>query len=334
MKKQISFAALACIILFTSCKKDKTPEVIPTTSVYITGHQWDSVSGLDKSGVWKNGAFTVNALNSNRSHYGHAIAVSGNDVYTTGYENTPTMWKCHVWKNGLYQYSLGDGYSLGSGIAVMGGDVYVAGYAYEPSPVNRYAMLWKNNSTVNILASNVSTAEASAIAASGTDVYVAGRENNTGKIWKNGTALTLNNAAGCTITAIAIEGTDVYAAGYTDAPLRVRYWKNGNSVDITTPGSAFANAIAVANGDVYIAGIDISGPKAIATYWKNGVAVTLGDGIRNSRANGIAIKGTDVYVAGEVQGANNLSDYATIWKNGQATTIGLQNSRAKAIAVK
>jgi hypothetical protein len=334
MKKQISFAALLFIILFTACKKDKTPELIPATNVYVTGHQWDSVSGYDKSGIWKNGAFAVNTLNSNRSHYGYAIALSGNDVYTTGYENTSTMWKCHVWKNGMYQYSLGDGYSLGSGIAVMGGDVYVAGYAYEPSPVNRSAMLWKNNSTVNVLASNVNTADASAITTSGTDIYVSGREANAGKLWKNGTALTLNNAAGCTITSIAVDGTDVYAAGYTDVPLRVRYWKNGNAVDVTTPGSAFGNAIAVANGDVYIAGIDLSGPKAIATYWKNGVAVTLGDGIKNSRANGIAIKGTDVYVAGEVQGANNLSDYATVWKNGQATTIGFQNSRAKAIVVK
>ena len=334
MKKQIFFAALAFITLFTACKKDKTPEVTPSTNVYVTGHQWDSVSGLDKSGVWKNGAFTVNALNSNRSHYGYAIALSGNDVYTTGYENTQTIWKCHVWKNGLYQYSLGDGYSLGAGIALVGTDIYVAGYAYEPSPINRYAMLWKNNSTVNILASNTYTADASAIVTSGTDIYVAGREDNTAKIWKNGVALTLNNAAGCTITSIAVDGTDVYAAGYTDAPLRVRYWKNGIAVDVTTPGSAFGNAIAVVNGDVYIAGTDISGPKAIATYWKNGVAVTLGDGIKNSKANGIALKGTDVYVAGEVQGANNVSDYATVWKNGQATTVGTANSRAKAIAVK
>jgi hypothetical protein len=333
MKTQL-FAIIAIAFLFASCKKDQIPEVNQTTNVYVTGHQWDSVSGNDKSGVWKNGAFTVNALNSNRNHYGHAIALSGNDVYTTGYENTPTVWKCHVWKNGLYQYTLGDGYSLGSGIAVLGGDVYVAGLAYESSPVNRYAMLWKNDRTVNILATNVNTANATAITTSGSDVFVAGKENNTGRIWKNGTAITLNNATGCTITSIAVDGTDVYAAGYTDFPLRVRYWKNGNALDITTPGSAYANAIAVVNGDVYLAGIDISGPKAIATYWKNGVAVALGDGIRNSRANGLAIKGTDVYVAGEVQGANNISDYATVWKNGSATTIGLQNSRAMAIAVK
>lgn len=335
MKKQISFAALVFITLFTSCKKDKTPEVIPVTNVYVTGHQWDSVSGLDKSGVWKNGVFTVNALNSNRSHYGYAIAVSGNDVYTTGYENAPTMWKCHVWKNGLYQYSLGDGYSLGAGIAISGADIYVAGYAYDPSPYNRYAMLWKNNnSTSNVLAASANYAEASAVAVSGTDVYVAGKLNDDAKIWKNGVALTLSNTTGCTITSIAAEGNDVYAAGYTNTPLRVRYWKNGISTDIVTTGLAYANAITVVNGDVYLAGNIISGSTSIATYWKNGAAVTLGDGIRNSRANGIAVKGTDVYVAGEVQGVNNFSNYATIWKNGQATTIGTANSEAKAILAK
>ena len=259
MKKQISFAALAFITLFTACKKDKTPEVTPSTNVYVTGHQWDSVSGLDKSGVWKNGVFTVNVLNSNRSHYGYAIALSGNDVYTTGYENTQTIWKCHVWKNGLYQYSLGDGYSLGAGIALVGTDIYVAGYAYEPSPINRYAMLWKNNNTVNVLASNTYTADASAIVTSGTDIYVAGREDNTAKIWKNGVALTLNNAAGCTITSIAVDGTDVYAAGYTDAPLRVRYWKNGiavypnpsnGTIDIATIGKISAAGLQVEVTDV------------------------------------------------------------------------------------
>jgi hypothetical protein len=337
MKKQIFFATLACITFFTSCKKDNNPTAEPITNVYVAGYQYDTIVGRDVSGAWKNGTFTANAMPGNRNHYAYALAVSGNDVYTTGYEHTTAGWKCNVWKNGQVQYTLGTGFSLGNGIAVSGADVYVAGFAYEPSPVTRYAMLWKNsNSAANVLAASTGNAEASAIAISGTDVYVAGRENDDVKIWKNGTALTLSNATNCTITAIAVDGTDVYAAGYTNANsiFRIRYWKNGNSTDIATAGTTFATAIAVSNGDVYIAGNDHSGPVRIAKYWKNGVAVSLGDGIRTSGINAIAVKGTDVYAAGEIQGVNINALYATIWKNGEATTIGGTNSQAKAIAVK
>ncbi len=334
MKKQLVLIVLAFVTIFSACKKPKTIMPDNTANVYIAGTQRDSVTGYYSSGVWKDGIFTANALSTNRSHYAHAIAVNGNDVYTTGYENGPTAWKCQVWKNAQLQYSLGDGYSYGNGIAVSGSDVFVVGHAYEPSPLSHSVMMWKNNSNVNVIASGASGYEGAAIAISGSDVYVGGQENSNGAIWKNGTALTLNNSGGCYITGVAVDGTDVYAVGYTNSPTRIRYWKNGNSADIATAGTTFANAIAIANGDVYIAGSDYSGSKIIAKYWKNGVAVTLGDGIRHSKANAIAIKGTDVYVAGEVQGANNISDYATVWKNGIATTIGLQNSFAKAIVVK
>jgi hypothetical protein len=339
MKKQILLLAFACVTLFAACKKNKDsqpPEVIVPpipVNVYVAGTQWDSITGRDASGVWKNGTFFKNTLAGTNSHYGFALAVSGTDVYTTGYENTPSIWVCHVWKNGVQQYSLGDGYSLGNGIAVSGTDVYVAGYAYDPAPM-RYAMQWKNNNAVSILAATPGSTQAFAVTTAGTDVYVGGKENNTGKVWKNGVALTLNNATGCTITSIAVEGADVYAAGYTNSPARVRYWKNGNAVDIATAGTAFGNAITVVNGDVYVAGTDVSGSKAIAKYWKNGTETVLGDGIRNCKANGIAVKGTDVYVTGELQGANSISDFAVVWKNGQVTTIGKANSQAKAIVVK
>jgi hypothetical protein len=338
MKKQILIQAIACIILFAACKKNKEitttpPPVVIPADVYVAGTQPDSITGRETSGVWKNGTFTANTLSGNNAHYGNALAVNGTDVYTTGYENTPSIWVCHVWKNGVHQYSLGDGYSLGNGIAVNGTDVYVAGYGYEPTPT-RYAIQWKNDNAVNLLAVGSGSNEAVAVTTSGTDVYVAGKENNNGKIWKNGVALTLNNATGCTLTSIAVDGADVYAAGYTNSPLRVRYWKNGTSVDIATAGSAYATAITVVNGAVYIAGTDISGSKAVAKYWKNGVETALGDGIRNSTAYGIAVKGTDVYVTGQLGGVNTSIDFATVWKNGQATTIGKANSQAKAIVVK
>jgi len=35
---------------------------------------------------------------------------------------------------------------------------------------------------------------------------------------------------------------------------------------------------------VYIAGNEVVAGKAVAKFWKNGVVIILGDGIRNSRA--------------------------------------------------
>jgi len=228
---------------------------------------------------------------------------------------------------------LGDVYSYGNGIALSGNDIYVAGATYDGPGLHR-TLLWKNNdiSGINILATGTGI-EATGVVISGSDVYVCGQDAGTAKVWKNGVSMTLNNSANCYVKALAIDGADVYTAGYTNSSI-LRYWKNGVSTDIPTTNTAYANAITVNNGDVYIAGNEVVAGKAVAKFWKNGVVIVLGDGIRNSRANGIAVKGTDVYLCGEIQGSTNSSDYATLWKNGQATTIGLQNSRAMAIVVK
>ncbi|MBP6588521.1 MAG: hypothetical protein KA229_00360 [Chitinophagaceae bacterium] len=333
MKKIIPPVLLVTLILI-SCKKN-TDIVADDPIVYVAGQQADSVSGRSQSTVWKNGVPTTNQLSGNRSHYAQAIAVSGNDVYTTGFENQIGQWKCQVWKNGNFQYSLGSGYSYGNGIAVSGSDIYVTGGGYVSSPRNYSAMLWKNQSDASTtLASNSSEAVGNAIAISGTDVYVAGDDNNNATIWKNGTALTLNNAAGLPLSCLAIADGNVYAASSNGS--LIRYWKNETPTDINiTPGwYGFVNGIAVDGNDIYLCGWEYNGTVGIAKYWKNGIPVTISDGIRTARANAIAIKNNVIYIAGEVQGANNSSDYATVWKNGVPTTIGFINSRAFAIIVK
>lgn len=337
MKNQL-LAMLAIAFLFTSCKKD-TPDDVPVaqTNVYVSGIQ--VTGGINQGVVWKNGSVTRNELNSNRHYYAHSIAVSGNDVYTTGYESTVNGGgRAHVWKNSALQYSLGDASSIGNGIAVSGNDIYVAGGVLETQTLRR-SVVWKNADAAGytILASASSGIEAKNVAVSGTDVYVCGQDVTASgviaRIWKNGVAMTLNNAANCYINDITIDGADVYAIGDTFNG-SIRLWKNGISSDITSPNSLYCTAIVVSNNDIYIAGREVASGKGTAKYWKNGVAVTLGDGIRNSYATGLAIKGTDIYACGAEEGAGNASDYATIWKNGQRQTIGLQQSRATDIVVK
>jgi WD40 repeat protein len=334
--KKLLLIILAAGTLFSSCKKENTGTV--STNIYIAGYQWDSLQGNDASGVWKNANFTANTLPAIGSHYAYAMAVNGNDVFTTGYENTVAGWKCHVWKNGQKQYSLGDGYSVGHGIAISGNDVYVAGRAYESTPLTNYAMLWKNSSPPTILTStNTHYTTASAVMVAGSDVYVAGTESGAARLWKNGTNVPLSNASvagsGFEIPAMAVSGNDVYLVGHSNGSF-IRYWKNGNSNDIPISTQAFATCIFINNNDVYIGGYEIANGKAYATYWKNGTAVRVGASDRVSFARGLAVSGNDVYVVGEQRDANNISDYAALWKNGQLSLIGSRNSGAKAIVIK
>lgn len=333
MKTTLPALALSFLIVFPACKKDKT---ITLQGAFVAGSQWDSVSGRDVSGWWNNGRFTSNNLASTNSYYGYGLAIEGNDIYMTGYENQPSTWRCHVWKNGQHLYALGDTYSFGNAIGIQGSNVVVAGGAYQTSPRSFYAMLWTNQTaSPGVLASGSGTTDATSVQVAGNDIYVGGNENNTARIWKNGISLPLSNANGCTLKAIYVRGTDVFAAGYTDGTV-LRYWKNGVPTDISIPAgsSAFIDGMTVSNDDVYLAGWESNGSMAVAKYWKNGAGVPLGDGIRLSRAHAITVSGTDIYVAGEMQGPGTFSEFATVWKNGVASTIGGRNSRARAIILK
>jgi hypothetical protein len=86
--------------------------------------------------------------------------------------------------------------------------------------------------------------------------------------------------------------------------------------------------------DVYVAGCEYFGNKAIAMYWKNGVAVKLTDGSINTYAASIAVQSDDIYVAGYEKNAANKC-IAKYWKNGVAIALTDSSiySEANAIVV-
>lgn len=227
-------------------------------------------------------------------------------------------------------------------------DVYVAGW--ESNGTVQVAKVWKNGAAV-ALSDGVHGALATDVAVWGGDVYVAGGVDagaaDAATYWKNGNPVALTDGSSQAFAeAIAVsEEGDVYVAGY-ESPGYVgiaTYWKNGVRVALTDGANdADAKSIAVSGGDVYVAGYEIEATQVapgfvvitnVAKVWKNGVAVALTDGTQPAIATGVAVAGSDVYVAG-YEGTGSVF-VAKVWRNGaeQPLTDGVYGALATGIAV-
>jgi LruC domain-containing protein len=158
-----------------------------------------------------------------------------------------------------------------------------------------------------------------------TAVHVAGYYNAGSKdvaaYWKDDAAgvTPLHQTTAARANSVVVSGTDVYVAGYyTNSSGRqaAAYWKNGTMVPLydTATGNARANAIVVSAANVYVAGWVNEGTQA-ATVWKNGTPTTL-YGASTSEGLGVAVSGTDVYVAGYYAPA--AKEVSCWWKNDAA----------------
>jgi hypothetical protein len=126
----------------------------------------------------------------------------------------------------------------------------------------------------------------------------------------------------------------VYVAGQeydASGKAYAKYWINsvGTNLPLDETTSTKGNAIAVVGNDIYVAG---EGKRAM--YWKNGVAVKIGNGVSQSSLNAIVIVNNDVYVAGYEFNAS-AKGVAKYWKNGVAVTLtdGTKGAEAKAMVV-
>jgi hypothetical protein len=192
------------------------------------------------------------------------------------------------------------------------------------------AVYWNNGISTN-LTGGAQRSYANQIVLSGADVYIAGSEQMSNGVflatyWKNGQAVNLPNDVVTNLTngtqngiatGIYVSGSDVYLSGVLAYSFDTAvYWKNGVIYNVATP--ALANSIFVSGDSVYLGGETLnffSPPLSEATYWLNGVATSLSNGITSSSGDQIYVAAGVVYVAGVEYNASNTW-VATFWKNG------------------
>lgn len=293
---------LVLMLFIIACKKqgnpaktDNTPQpYVATANVYVAGTVHDTLRKTYQAVYWKNGTALM-LTNGTKDSGANSIAVQGNDIYVSGYIKA---------SNGKY-----------------------------------VACYWKNGTKVDLADSSLNSS-AGSIAFIGNDVYIAGSIDNRAVYWKNGTAFNLSTTNGASSAAandITIAGADVYIAGSEDGynGSSAIYWRNG--VPVTLDGhNTYGNKITVQSNIVYVAGgySIISFSKANTNYWKGGVPFSLSDSTKAVEATGIAVSGTDVYVACNVTPENNRAlTMASYSKNDQIITLATTDSFVSSIAL-
>jgi len=355
MKRWIGVFLSAALFLGPACKKtskllaEKALLTGDSGTMYVAGGLMvqDPVSGKQTVyGIcWKNGVAT--ALTTDKTSFITCITVDGNDVYVGGAMTTSrSLDMATYWKNGN-PVTLTDGTTNArvTGIAINGPDVYAVGSRTSPTSGNPVATCWKNG-VAEELAGDAFYSVANGVAVSGSDVYVVGQfmnghlDSSTIMVWKNGVAQPLSGYPFSYAMCVAFSGSDIYLGG-TGSP-GIGYsngaavWKDGILEwvfgDLT---AGQVNSLALSGNDNYAVGFYTPpGGTQAATWWKNGVALSLSGAVDNTvdntYADGIAISGQNIFISGgAVSYSNQNNSQAFCWVNGVRVT--LKNSVAAPI---
>ena len=257
------------------------------------------------------------------------------DIYVTGYIYALNGHTVAVyWKNGVIN-RLADSTagSEASGIALNGSDVYVSGTLTDVNSNPTAAVYWKNGVMTKL--ADAATTAGIGISQCGCDVYIAGTltPNSSHYIpvyWKNGIQQQLeSHSAIVAVNGMTVHGGDLYATGVGITNQRTTYalyWKNGTAFNLTdTLSQSQGNAIAVNGNDIYVVGETVQNSQGIATYWKNGVKMTLQDPNKpdGTTATGIAVKNNDTYisVASGFDGSYWINNSPTYLSNSTTQTV-------------
>lgn len=264
---------------------------------YAVGYS-DAGSGLSAA-YWRNGVWfpLPNATNGSTVECAKAVFATDTVVYIAGgplYNGiTGTLWR-----NGV-SVAL-SGCKDAVDVTASGTVVYVAGMATDPNSGLITAAYWQNGSKILMGDGNTETT-ANALALSGADVYVVGRDVDfeIARLWKNGQVASLPGVALYSDAIdVAVDGQNVYVLvteedQNTGNVRSVVYKNNTRSVLSNDPSvNTVGTGLAVKDGVVYVCGFrtDNSTGKERAVYWKNGSLVNLSDGSISEIASGIFVR--------------------------------------------
>ncbi|MCL2765006.1 MAG: hypothetical protein FWD40_06970 [Treponema sp.] len=266
------------------------------SNVYVIGTDGDDAV------YWLNGRrIVLPKTNRNSQARANAIAIDGNNIYIAGVDTESGVVYWHNERQ-INLPSRQDMRGEAYGITVIDSNIHITGSS------GLEAAYWLNGILTMLPASGQLPGEgrqATAIAVSGSNVYITGKgegggASRTAGYWLNGRLTVLPKPANSpraggrsstTANAIAISGSNVYIVGsdswdgYNDndgwwsSNSDAVYWLNGRRVvlpklkDTTT---AAATAIAVSRSNIYITGyeMDISGNFNVV-YWLNGTRTAV-----------------------------------------------------------
>jgi len=227
--------------------------------LYLLGNQ--IVDNKNYVKLWRNGIVS-DISDQSKYYYGTSFAVSGNDVFISGYHFDGQISHPVYWKN-TQVHPLSAALGIATDIFVNGSDIYVSGY--EHNGTHFIAMYWKNDVRVELSEGLYSNDGASSIDMLNGDVLIGGylstsSTESTAAFWKNEAMDPIEKPLGSsTVADVEVEGQDVHMVGprILGSKQYITYWENGVAKDITSGEfTADATSVSVIEGDVYITGYE------------------------------------------------------------------------------
>ena len=158
--------------------------------------------------------------------------------------------------------------------------------------------------------------------------------------------MALGTGANDSVSAIAVSGSDVYVGGsFTSAggvtANHIAKWDGSAWSALGTGTSGFVETIVVSGSDVYVGGSFTSAGGVAANHiakWDGSAWSALGNGLgtaTNTSVSAIAVSGSDVYVGGTFTSASGVAaNCIARWDGSAWSALGTgTNTRVSAIAV-
>ena len=312
------------------------------------GGSFTTAGGLAATNVAKWNGSSWSALGSGLGDGYHTViglAVSGSDLYAGGNFTTAGGSSANFiakW-NGSSWSALGSGIGHGPGqitevsaLAVSGGDLYAGGRFSTAGGSAATNVAKRNGSSWSALGSGIGNVpgkitEVSALAVSGSDLYVGGYFTTAGGSaansiakWDGSSWSALGSGINDTVFALAVSGSDLYAGGYFtiaggSAAKSIAKWDGSSWSALGSGlggGSRDVYALAVSGSDLYAGGGFTTAGGSAAKYiakWNGSSWSALGSGM-DGAVLALAVSGNDVYAGGNFTragaiAANNIAKW-------------------------